>query len=287
MENTMADKSKHRITIYPEVEDNHIDGLIIIGNDKLSNTVNPFAFSNPKFLRELMASFTPTGLKSMYYQNHKNNKVSTKKIQIPEFNVYPENKMMPAYKDEFTVENFKAFLFDNEFITFDEKDAEWIQNGINQMTLPEGLVIDLEFRTCNGRMTLARKDFKIQNESNFIPYFNENCPSVYSEKNDKKITGFDHFVFEANKSTYLKLHHYTQLGIKVYTTVNPDENKVIPAIIIEDMKGTPLEVHCCYKNDYIAKEILNELKPNILKENFRSTEYFTVRDIEFLDMILI
>lgn len=287
MENAMADKLKHRITIYPESEDNHLDGLIVIGADKLSNTVNPFAFSNPKFLRDLMANFTPTGPKSMYYQNHKNNKVSTKKIQIPEFNCYPENKTTPEYKAEFTFEKFKAFLFDNDFVTFDEKNAEWIQSCIDQITLPEGLVIDLEFRTSKGRMTLTRKDFKIQNEFNLIPYFNENYPSVYREKTDKKITGFDHFVFENNKSTYVKLHHYTQLGIQVYTIVNPDEDKVVPAIIIEDMKGKPLEVHCCYKNDYITKDILNELKPNILNEDFKSSDYFSIRDLEFLDMILI
>lgn len=282
----MATTSKHRITIYPEYEDDHMDGLIVLGKEKLSNTINPFAFNNPKLLRDLMAGFN-TGVKSMYYQVHKNNKVSTKEIQLPEFNVYEESITLPEYKGELTVNNFKEFLFDNTFVTIDEKTSEWFHDCISQITLPEGLIIDLEFVLRKGRMMVTRKDFKIQKESNLIPYFNETYPSVYREKSDKSITSFDHFIFEANKSTYLKLHHYTQLGIKVYTTVNPVENKVVPAIIIEDVKGTPLEVHCYYKNDYISKEILNELKPNILKEDFRSNDYFTLRDIEFLDMMMI
>jgi hypothetical protein len=270
----MLKKSQHTVSVVEAFEGKQLDldnGLTTINNNKAANTVNPFTTmcnnNTINIIKRLVGM--PLG------------------VQLIEFKSYEKNEFIPEYSGALTLEKFKELLINNEPVVFDKQEADVIQQYFDNINLNNDAIFNIEFISSKGLMKLVKKTIKKKKNKILIPYFNEKTVSVFEKSEDLVIYGDNHVVFEDNDNTYLKINHYSQLGLQVYTTINPEENKVTPAVIVEDMNGNALEVHCCYKNDYIAKEILNELKPNILKEDFRSAEYFTVRDIEFLDMILI
>lgn len=275
----MKKTSKHTVTITPAFD---FDSLC---DTKLSNTINPFAYSDPETLRNLMVDILNTGLKTRYYQNS----MSVTPIQKPkpEFNKYEEDIIIPEYKGSVTAENFREILFTHSPIELDEQDEAYFHKLFNKMPFQDNLIMNIKFISSKGKMRLVEKSFKLGKDSVSVPYFYKNHPSEYIELSEDSISKHAHNVFDHLQETYLKLHHYSHLGLQVYTTVNPDENKVVPAVVVEDMKGTVLEVHCYYKNEYILPEIMNALKPNILLEDFKAVGYFNERDIEFLEMIRI
>lgn len=275
----MKKTSKHTITITPAFD---FDSLC---DTKLSNMINPFAYSEPETMRNLMANLFSTGLKTKYYQNSMS--VAPIEKPKPEFNKYEENIIIPEYKGSITIENFREILFTHSPIELDEKDEAYFHKWFNKMPFHDNLIMNLKFISSKGKMRLVEKSFNLDKDSMLVPYFYKNHPSAYIELSAESISKHAHNVFEQGQENYLKLHHYSHLGLQVYTTVNPDENKVVPAVVVEDMKGTVLEVHCYYKNEYITPDIMNALKPNILLEDFKTVGYFNERDIEFLEMIRI
>lgn len=286
----MSTKSKHKVNIYPdyEISNDIYDGLITISDkhSKMSNTINPFAHGSPQMLQNLLVGLMPNmGMKTLYYQNTKNNKVNTRKVEIIEFSNYDKNKCAPEYKGALNLEKFKDLILNNASFSFDIQEEAIIQQYFDQMNLKNDMVFDVEFISSKGVMSLVKKKIQRKIDDNLVPYYDEKTASIFEISEYHVISGHQHFVFEEKKGTYLKIHHYIQLGVQVYTIMNPDENKVIPAVIVEDMKGNALEVFCYYKNELIKKEVLFELKPNILQDNFRENDYFTSRDLEFLDML--
>lgn len=284
MENEMS-TTKHSVKIYPSYNNN--DGLIVIPPSLNSYQAQSMLNTVQSGHQIARTYHTGSTLRSIYAQLHNNNKITTKKIVLIEFNQYEKNTSPLNHMGELTSKNFENFLLSSISVTVDEKAQSWFEEYFHKMTVQEDLIIDLEFQLDNGKMTVIKKDFKRETNNGLVPYFDEKIPSVYRSLNSESIHNFEHVVFERNKDTYLKLHHYNQLGLKVYTIINPEENKVVPAVVVEDMKGNVLEVHCYYKGEYISKDIMHELKPNILQEDFKAINYFNVRDIEFLDMTII
>jgi hypothetical protein len=275
----MKKTSKHTITITPAFDYNSFF------DTKLSNMINPFAQADAATLRNLMANLFSTGLKTKYYQNSMS--VDPIERPKPEFNQYEENIIIPEYKGSINTENFREILFTHYPIELDEKDEAHFHKWFNKMPFHDNLIMNIKFISRKGKMRLVEKSFNLDKDSMLVPYFYKNYPSKYIELSETSISKHAHNVFEQGKETYLKLHHYSHLSLQVYTTVNPEENKVVPAVVVEDMKGSVLEVHCYYKNEYITPDIMNVLKPNILLEDFKAFGYFNERDIEFLEMIRI
>ncbi len=288
----MSTKPKHKVNIYPdyEISNDVYDGLIAINDkhSKMSNTINPFAHGSPQMLQNLVVGFMPNmGMKTLYYQNIKNNRANTRKVELIEFSNYDKNKCAPEYKGTLNLEKFEDLILKNNSVSFDIQEDAIIQQYFDQMNLKNDMVFDMEFISSKGVMSLVKKTIKRKIDDRLVPYYDEKTASIFEISEYNVISGHQHFVFEENKGTYLKIHHYIQLGVQVYTTINPDKNKVIPAVIVEDMKGNALEVFCYYENELINKDVLFELKPNILQDNFRDSDYFTSRDIECLDMLKI
>lgn len=268
----MLKKSQHTVSVVEDFEDKRLDlynGLTNINSNKVANTVNPFTTMCNQNIINIITRLAgmPMG------------------IQLIEFKSYEKNEFIPEYIGALTLEKFKELLINNDPVVFDKQEADDIQKYFESINLNNNAIFNIEFISSKGLMKLVKKTVKKKKDNILIPYFNEKTASVFEKSEDLIISGDNHVVFEDNDNTYLKINHYTQLGLQVYTTINPEENKVTPAVIVEDMNGNVLEVHCYYKNKYIEKDILNELKPNILKEDFRSANYFTARDIEFLDML--
>lgn len=282
----MSTTSKHWIRIYPDYKESD-DGLIVIPPSLNSLQAQATLLAVQTGHQIVRTYHTSSSLKSMYYQKHSNNKIITKQVELLKFNHYEKKESILDHKGELTVTNFEDFLFSNIPVTVNEKDKSWFENYFAQFPIYDDLIIQLEFKTHEGKMTIVKKEFQKEIDNRLVPYFGETIPSVYRSINSNLLYNFEHVIFEENKKTYLKLYHYTKLGLKVYTTINPDENKVVPAVIVEDMNGNALEVHCYYKGEYISKDLLHELKPNILQEDFKAINYFNVRDIDFLDMTII
>lgn len=270
----MLNKSRHTVSVVEAFKDKRLDlnnSLTNINSNKFANTVNPFTtVCNQNIIGVI------TRLVGMQ-----------KGIQLIEFKSYEKNEFIPEYIGALTLEKFKELLINNKPVVFDKQEADVIQQYLENINLNNRIIFNMKFISSKGLMKLVKKTVKKKKDNILIPYFNEKIASVFEKSEDLVISGDNHVVFEDNDNTYLKINHYSQLGLQIYTTINPDENKVTPAVIVEDMNGNSLEVHCYYKNTYIEKDILNEFKPNILKEDFRSANYFTARDIEFLNMILI
>mgnify|MGYP003498705500 FL=1 len=53
------------------------------------------------------------------------------------------------------------------------------------------------------------------------------------------------------------------------------------------MDNNRVEVHCYCKNEYITPDLMELLKPNILMEDFKHKDYFSKKDMDFLDMLKI
>lgn len=277
-----------RVKVYPEIiiDDLRNDPDVMVVSSNIASTIHR-TMTGHSVGKTVHMDKRFLNSKFIYHQIVRQNKVTTIEINVPEFNDYELKKSLPIYEGELTFVNFNEFLYSHEYIQFDEKDEAWFQKYFTYMALKEGLVLHLEYKTKDGKMVVARKEFRKENGDDLIPYFSEIYPSSFKSMDSQSIQSHEHIVIEDKEVTYLKLHHYRQLDLQVYTVVNPPENKVVPAIVVTDMKNNPVEVHCYYKNKQISKEIINELKPNILKENFKADDYFNSRDLEFLDMTII
>lgn len=133
----MPTKSKHTVNIYPdyEISDDIYDKLIAINdqNQKMSNSINPFAHGSPQMLQNLLVNLMPNmGMKTMYYQNTKNNKVNTREVELIEFSNYDKNKCSPEYKGILNLEKFEDLIMNNTLFSFDIQDEAIIQQYFDQ-----------------------------------------------------------------------------------------------------------------------------------------------------------
>jgi hypothetical protein len=208
------------------------------------------------------------------------------KDSLPEFNNYPVIEKKYEYIEQLNISTFKNFLFSNEFISINETEQENLDNYLDIAVMNDDMVVDLDFLKSSNKLYANKKKFMKKSDDGLVYYFDESLPSVVEYKSSHYINS--HEVFNDNtRKSYMVVHYYSELNVLVNVIMNPNPEKIIPTIVVYDMDGVPLEVHCYYKNKYIKADILNELKPNILSENFQDEGYFDKRDIDFLDMIMI
>lgn len=200
----MSTKSKHKVNIYPdyEISNDIYDGLITINDkhSKMSNTINPFAHGSPQMLQNLLVGLMPNmGMKTLYYQNTKNNKVNTRKVEIIEFSNYDKNKCAPEYKGTLNLEKFEDLILKNAFVSFDIQEESIIQQYFDQIKLKNEMVFDIQFTSRKGIMSLTKKTIKREIDDRLVPYYDEKTASVFEISEDVSIPSHNHFVFEEMK----------------------------------------------------------------------------------------
>lgn len=203
----------------------------------------------------------------------------------PKFNNYPKNEKKYDHVTDLDTERFKKFLYSNDFITLNEDKSKLIE-CLNDAVEQEDMVVELNFLKVSKKLFANKKKFmkKIGNE--LVYYWDTTTPSVIDCKSSTTITNYA--VYDPRtKQSYMELHYYNELGVLVRYIRNPTPEKIVPAIVVTDLNKQTLEVHCYYKNQYISPEMIKEMKPNLIKENFTSSNYFDKRDINFLDMVMI
>lgn len=203
----------------------------------------------------------------------------------PIFRQYPETKQSYKYLDYVDLSIFKNYLFNHEYIAFRDMPEEEIKDYLNLSIINDDMTVKLDFFKSNNKLYLMQKTFTKKTEDDEVYYFDTTLPSVikYTSNLDIEISN----TFDNIGENYMKLQYYTKLGLWVKHIVNPSPNSIIPTVVISDLNGEVKEVYCCYNNQYINGDILKEMKPNILNENFEEEGYFSKRDMELLDMLSI
>lgn len=273
--------SKHRIKIYPSI---NIDELMLINQNYLKDAAQTVFHSNVMPTIHMPNLFTGTR-KTIYYQNIKKGNVDTQEIKPIEFANYESKGSILKHKEVMTFEDCMEFLESNISISMNESNEDLLKKYLESAALPEDMVINVEFQKNNNKIILIKKDLKKKYGDYLTPYFDEKTPSCFNLNESSSIKKYTNVVFDNyNSHTYLQVEHYKELDVLVYTIINPDIDKIVPAITVTDMNKVPLEVHCYYKKDYINPELIKELKPNMLNEDFNADDYFNCRDLELLDM---
>lgn len=280
--------SRHSIKIKKIYEDEYDIDM----TDILSSIQKGFVMPSQNiFNNTSLQSFIQmtSGIKSKYYQN---TSPTSKLGGIPKYKTYPkieDNKKIITTVD---INNLNEIVFSHKVIYMNKKGFDFFNKNINNISVPDDLIINFEIkeeRLSNNQndtiYSFASKDFRKQTQSY---YFNSNMPSLIVHSDGDKIRSLD-ICTSSDRITkeFSAIYHYSQLNIVVNVLYNPETNKIIPSAIVYDMNNNPLEVHCYYKNEYIPEELMNELKPNLLSEDFKAEGYFTKRDMEFLDMLMI
>lgn len=227
-----------------------------------------------------------SGIRSKYYQN---TSPKSKLGGQPKYKSYPKNENNEKIITAIDINNLYEVIFTHKIIHMNKDGFDFFNKNLDTLSLPDDLMLNFEVidqRTKNSSdvvYSLSTKKF-LTNDENY--YFKTNTPSVisYSERSDIMSTDI---CASYRSETVLMVEHYEQLNIIVNRLYNPAPSKIMPATIVYDMENHPLEVHCYYKNEYIPESIMNELKPNLLSEDFKAEGYFTKRDMEFLDMLMI
>jgi hypothetical protein len=204
---------------------------------------------------------------------------------FPKFNSYPKNEKKYEHLMDINLTNFKEFLYNNEFVIVSEDEAtiiELLDNSVDNADM----TVHLSFVNDKEKLFANKKTFVKNIDNELVYYFDNSKPSVIECKNSNIISSNNVFNYET-KQSYMELHYYKELGIWVRLIKNPVAERIVPAIVVTDLDDHPLEVHCYYKNQYISNDLIKEIKPNILSENFKDDGYFDKRDIEFLDMVMI
>lgn len=205
---------------------------------------------------------------------------------LPEFQNYPIIEKKYEYIEDMNLSVFKKFLFSHDFIAINESEKENLDEYLDVAVMNEDMIVHLDFLKSSNKLYANYKKFMKKSDNELVYYFDETIPSIIEYKSSTSINSNEVFNDDTMQS-YRVLHYYSELNILVNIIMNPNPNKIIPTIVVSNLDGTPLEVHCYYKNKYIKADMLNELKPNILAENFKDEGYFDKRDIEFLDMVMI
>lgn len=271
-----------------QIADKFINSSISININDLSigNVANVFTQNNP--LKSLLGP--------IYYQNTRLFKRDVKKK--PEYKHYPEIDPRLKYIKDVMVDDLQDMVFSHDFISLNTEKYEalnsCIDNIIDDNTMIVSIDIDNIDKYNNEReetdhhYILSKKVFLKQTDNKIDYYFDESTTSIIEFKESTVILDHEEDIKDAgSKKSYMATYHYTKLNVIVNLTVNPEESRIVPAIIIYDMDNKPLEVHCYYKNEYITPDLMELLKPNILMEDFKHKDYFSKKDMDFLDMLKI
>ena len=271
-----------------QIADKFINSSINININDLSigNVANVFTQNNP--LKSLLGP--------IYYQNTRLFKRDVDKK--PEYKHYPEIDQRLKYIKDVMVDDLQDIVFSHDFISLNTEKYEalnsCIDNIIDDNTMIVSIDIDNIDKYNNEReetdhhYILSKKVFLKQTDNKIDYYFDESTPSIIEFKESTVILAHEEDIKDAgSKKSYMATYHYTKLNVIVNLTVNPEESRIVPAIIIYDMDNKPLEVHCYYKNEYITPDLMELLKPNILMEDFKHKDYFSKKDMDFLDMLKI
>lgn len=271
-----------------QIADKFINSSINININDLSigNVANVFTQNNP--LKSLLGP--------IYYQNTRLFKRDVDKK--PEYKHYPEIDQRLKYIKDVMVDDLQDIVFSHDFISLNTEKYEalnsCIDNIIDDNTMIVSIDIDNIDKYNNEReetdhhYILSKKVFLKQTDNKIDYYFDESLPSIIEFKESTVILAHEEDIKDAgSKKSYMATYHYTKLNVIVNLTVNPEESRIVPAIIIYDMDNKPLEVHCYYKNEYITPDLMELLKPNILMEDFKHKDYFSKKDMDFLDMLKI
>lgn len=218
---------------------------------------------------------------------------------IPRYHEYTDIKRKIKYKENINVAEFKELLFGNGLTAINHEYYNHIDRFLDLVVDDEKMRVRLSFNDVlvnnkNG-ILLSEKTFTKLEDGKVSYYYDEKTPSIVEYKNATFIPMHSHFFMRAfhdelsdnkNKEHYLKCYHYFNLNIIVYIHVNFNKEKITPAIVITDENHQPTEIHYFYKNKYVPAALIDQIKPNLLNEDFKEVGYFDKRDIDFLDMAM-
>jgi len=289
--------SQHTLTIYPTFEIEDPVELLDINIDSIKN-VNCSNFWNsrikslsqnivqPRTKSTFASSFPILALPPIspipFFEEWLINWTSS----AHKFNQHPKNKIEFKHIDTLNESIFNDIVFGHDFITLNADMEDHFKELLDNLPVKNDLMIEIELLKSKQKLYMKHKKFvkKINNKS--VHYFDELTPSYITYNSSKELNESCLFDYEKTAS-YLELHCYNELSLLVKLIKNPDEDKIVPAVVVTDLMGNPLEVHCYYKKKCISPEIMKELKPNLLSESFITDGYFDKRDIEFLNMTMI
>lgn len=204
---------------------------------------------------------------------------------FPKFNSYPNNKNKCEHITDVNIDQFKQFLYSNDFITVRE-DKDTLIDLLKNSAIHEDMTIHLQFLKVSEKLFSNRKKFFKTVDDQLVYYYDTSKPSVIELKSSNTLDSNNVFNHQT-KQSYMERHYYNELSLFVDIIKNPDPEKMVPAIVVTDLDNRPLEVHCYYKNKYIPNDLIKEMKPNLLIEDFLVNGYFDKRDLEFVDMAMI
>lgn len=288
----MKIKKDHKIKIHKKLE--NCQNPFAMGDNKTLQDLIKFDISSPAYSPTIPTIFSNSVLKiinnkrnTITQQIVKNKKVIAKEFELPTFNNYLQTESIPIYKGLIKKDNILDMLFSNTYASFDIVDEDYILKELHKIKLPDDMLFDIEFQIDDEKLILYKKEIFKKESDNSEHYFGIDIPSKFQLFNSNHLYSIEHLPFKLGKNTSLEIHHYFNLDKLVYTTINPDPNMAYPAIIVTDLEHNPCEIHFTYKEKYISTEILDELKPNRLQDNYKDPNYFSKQDIEFLDMLRI
>lgn len=218
---------------------------------------------------------------------------------IPRYKQYiPVNRKI-KYKENIDAFGFKDLLFVDSLTAVNHEYYDHINQLLELVVDNEAMIVRLKFNDVlvnnkNG-ILLSEKTFTKLEDGKVSYYYDENTPSIIEYKNATFVPMHSHFFMRAfhdelsdnkNKEHYLKCYHYFNLNIIVYIHVNFSQEKITPAIVITDENHKPIEIHYFYKKKYVPSALIDQIKPNLMNENFKEVGYFDQRDIDFLDMVM-
>lgn len=215
-----------------------------------------------------------------------------KDITAPNYNKYEYKEKIIKYKEHLNINGFKEFLKSTEYFEVNQDELPKFSQYLDLVIDNEEMIVDLTFthEQVNSDLSIIpyEKSFLRKIDNNLSPFYNETTPSIISYNTNWIIDCPQPRLYDSKvNDSYLRCEYYPNLNIIVHVIINPDENKMIPAIVITDYYNTPIEVHFYHQKQYMPSAIIKELKPNLLKEDFRAVDYFEKRDIELLNMLRI
>lgn len=289
--------SQHTLTIYPTFEIEDPVELLDINIDSIKN-VNCSNFWNdrmkslsqnivqPRTKSTFASSFPIISLPPMspipFFDHWLDNLTGT----THKFNQYTKNKIEFKHIDILNESIFNDIVFGHDFITLNADMEDQFKNLLDNLQVDNDLIVEIELLKSKKKLYIRQKKFMKKVNGRSVHYFDELTPSNIKYNSATSLNETSIFDYD-KKVSYLEMHCYNELSLLVKILNNPPEDKIVPAVVVTDLMGTPLEVHCYYRNKCISPEMMRELKPNLLTEPFLVDGYFDKRDVEFLDMTMI
>lgn len=289
--------SRHTLTIYPTFEIEDPVELLDINIDSIKN-VNCSNFWNSR-IKSLSQNIVQPRTKSTFASSFPilalppispipffDHCMDSLTGSTHKFNQHPKNKIEFKHIDMLNESIFNDIVFGHDFITLNADMENQFQNLLDDLQVDNDLIVEIELLKSKKKLYIRQKKFMKKVNGRSVHYFDELTPSNIKYNSATSLNETSIFDYD-KKVRYLEMHCYNELSLLVKILNNPPEDKIVPAVVVTDLMGTPLEVHCYYRNKCISPEMMRELKPNLLKEDFLVDGYFDKRDLEFIDMAMI